>query len=191
MIHRLQQTLQNLETGTSLDIVVWIQAHGNAFFDITAQVLNIVGHPITSATLIIQAFWRVDRAVVGRTVGSLTLALAAVMSIKQLLKTSRPYVAHPNKIDALLLLNSYGLPSGHTTGAVLVVKILADWFKKRWVWIGGGFYILLIAWSRLYLGVHYPHDEIAGLVLAPLVWWAWCWIEQQIVVRRSATGPAN
>lgn len=191
MIHRLQQTFLQLETGISLDIVVWIQAHGNAFFDGLAQTLNIVGHPVTSATLISQAFWRVDRVVAYRTIGALSLALVAVMSIKQLFKTARPYVAHPNRIDALLLLNSYGLPSGHTTGAVIVVLILADWFKKRWVWMGGGLYIALIAWSRLYLGVHYPHDELAGLLLAPVVLMLSYWLEQQIAIWRSAARTTN
>lgn len=185
-IHDIRQALHDLESGISLDAVIWIQQHGNAISDVVAHSLNIIGHPVTSALLISRAFWNVDRRVVWRTAGALHLALFAVMSAKQLLKTARPYVAHPNRVDAMLVLNSYGIPSGHTVGALIVVKILAEWFKKRWVWLGGGFYVLLIAWSRMYLGVHYPHDELAGAMLAPIVWWAWCCIEQQVTNRHAA-----
>jgi hypothetical protein len=41
--------------------------------------------------------------------------------------------------------------------------------KKRWLWITAISLILLISFSRLYLGVHFPHDVIGGWLIGLLV----------------------
>jgi len=58
---------------------------------------------------------------------------------------------------------SYSFPSGHTTSSFAVAGVLAKYFKKY----AFGFFSLafLIAFSRLYLYVHYPTDILAGTVL--------------------------
>ena len=58
---------------------------------------------------------------------------------------------------------SYSFPSGHTTSSFAVAGVLAKYFKKYAL----GFLSLasLIAFSRLYLYVHYPTDILAGTVL--------------------------
>ncbi|MGH4140600.1 phosphatase PAP2 family protein [Clostridium sp.] len=58
---------------------------------------------------------------------------------------------------------SYSFPSGHTTSSFAVAGVLAKYFKKyAFGFLGLAF---LIAFSRLYLYVHYPTDILAGIVL--------------------------
>lgn len=69
----------------------------------------------------------------------------------------------------------YSFPSGHATMAVgfygTLTLLVAMRLKgaRRWAVVASGLLlVLLIGFSRLYLGVHYPTDIIAGYLAAPL-----------------------
>lgn len=60
----------------------------------------------------------------------------------------------------------YGFPSGHAMASMTLVAalVILAW-GSRWCWIvaiAGGIFVLAIGWTRLYLGVHYPSDILAG-----------------------------
>jgi membrane-associated phospholipid phosphatase len=65
---------------------------------------------------------------------------------------------------------TYAFPSGHAMSsmAFVMVLIVLAW-KTRWRWlvaISGGLFVVGIGWTRLYLGMHYPSDVLAGWLLA-------------------------
>ena len=68
---------------------------------------------------------------------------------------------------------SYGWPSGHSQIAVTLWGLLAYELKDKWVSIGAVTLILLIAFSRMYLGVHDLGDVIAGLGIGALILLIW------------------
>ncbi|MBR2683513.1 MAG: phosphatase PAP2 family protein [Atopobiaceae bacterium] len=69
--------------------------------------------------------------------------------------------------DAKETATGFSFPSGHTQGAASVVGSLA-WScrdKNRWVLPCGALFILLVGFSRNFLGVHTPQDVFFGLVI--------------------------
>lgn len=64
---------------------------------------------------------------------------------------------------------SYGVPSGHTQAATVTYLFLAVWLRKRWMWLVAVFMIVSMGISRVYLGVHFVHDVIAGFLIGALV----------------------
>ncbi len=64
---------------------------------------------------------------------------------------------------------SFGFPSGHTSGAMAMWGGLAVVFRKRALAWLAPFMVALIAFTRLYLGVHFLADIIGGAVLGGLV----------------------
>ncbi len=87
--------------------------------------------------------------------------------------------------DSIGLSNaeSYGFPSGHVQTATLVFYFLAGWLRESWLWLFATLYVFLMALSRVYLGVHFVHDVVAGFFVALLLlggYLAW----QQFGVRR-------
>jgi hypothetical protein len=64
---------------------------------------------------------------------------------------------------------SYGLPSGHASGALAAWGGLATLLARRWLWWLAGPLIGLISLSRLYLGVHFLSDVVVGWLLAAAV----------------------
>jgi membrane-associated phospholipid phosphatase len=68
---------------------------------------------------------------------------------------------------------TYSFPSGHAMGSMaLVASLVVLAWPTRWRWpaiIGGGLFALVVGLSRVYLGVHYPSDILAGWT-ASLAW---------------------
>jgi len=57
----------------------------------------------------------------------------------------------------------YSFPSGHTASSFAAVSAL--YFSRQWFWKPGLVLAVLIAFSRLYLYVHYPTDVLAGAMI--------------------------
>jgi membrane-associated phospholipid phosphatase len=78
--------------------------------------------------------------------------------------------AHPRPFDldpAVKLHDAggYGFPSGHSQSAVVVWGIIASYVRKRWAWALAVLLMVLIGFSRIYLGVHFPTDVLGGWTL--------------------------
>ncbi len=74
---------------------------------------------------------------------------------------------NPELQDIVHLVNNYrggqfGFISSHAANSFALVSFLIPFFNKRWFTILMITWAVVIAYSRIYLGVHYPFDVIAG-----------------------------
>lgn len=101
--------------------------------------------------------------------GLLMLAVMAVclvvgnLGIKNLVARERPFVADPTVILKIPLPGEYSFPSGHTMHSFAAATVLFLHFKKPGIM--ALFLAALIAFSRMYLFVHYPTDILGGMVI--------------------------
>jgi undecaprenyl-diphosphatase len=83
----------------------------------------------------------------------------------------------PSLWESIAPETSFSFPSGHAMGSMTltwVCILLAWWTPWRWpVAIGLLGFSLLVGLSRVYLGVHYPSDILAGWTAAS-VWTVCC-----------------
>lgn len=83
----------------------------------------------------------------------------------------------PRPALAVYIEHSFSFPSGHATLAVafygfltyVLVRNVKLWKTKFWLFLSGGIVVLLIGFSRLYLGVHYVSDVWGGYLVGA-VW---------------------
>jgi membrane-associated phospholipid phosphatase len=79
--------------------------------------------------------------------------------------------------------------SGHTQGAVVSWSYMAYRFKKAWFWVVATIIVILIGFSRMYLGVHFPQDVIGGLVVGVIYLLLWLPAEPYVRARLSELTP--
>ena len=63
----------------------------------------------------------------------------------------------------------FGFISSHASNVFGLTMILGQVFKHRWLFIGLFFWSSLISFSRIYVGVHYPFDVLAGMLWGTFV----------------------
>ncbi len=91
--------------------------------------------------------------------------------------------ARPEAFFGLQSPKSYSFPSGHALYAMCFYGALASiapaqrLIRRIAVWTAAGLMIGLIGFSRIYLGVHYPSDVLAGWSIG------WFWMRSVLVFK--------
>jgi len=105
--------------------------------------------------------------------------------------------ARPMGVALIELPGSYSLPSGHALAsfllyAGLVVIVMLETppgrHVKRWVFALAALAIVLVGWSRVYLGVHWVGDVLAAWLFG-LAWWSFTTATYFGSVRMEAKRP--
>jgi hypothetical protein len=129
-------------------------------------------------------FWCVNKEF-GYKLGFALLTSTIVNTvIKGLVNAARPIGVSGIRSMRLQTATGQSFPSGHTQGAATFWFSWMAQVRKKWIYIVGTTAILLVAYSRMYLGVHYPIDVIAGIVVGI----TWVFISNYIFDYAEATG---
>ncbi|TAM57694.1 phosphatase PAP2 family protein [bacterium] len=165
--------------------LLWIHHFATAGADHIALGLTFLGNPIWVIAVIVVSFallwlagWRSEALM-------LLVACAGAFALDVGLKLSFRR-ERPALWPQLVSETSYSYPSGHALFSLVLYGFLAYVVASRfprvaWLSYGGaGALVIGIGASRLYLGVHWPSDVMAGLAVG-LLWLVTC-----IALLRSA-----
>lgn len=159
-----------------LSILDFIQTHlRNTVLDTVMPAITVLGNGgilwigSTALLLLLPKTKKIGAAMAA---GLLLEALCCNLILKPLVERIRP--CDVNSAVQLLITRptDFSFPSGHTGASFAATAAL--YFKKSRLWIPASALSVLIAFSRLYLYVHYPSDVLAGAMLGILAGWAGC-----------------
>jgi hypothetical protein len=105
-------------------------------------------------------FWCVDYRLGMRMAVICTFSAFCNASLKVLFAQPRPFDLDPTL--GIGRAGGYGLPSGHAQESVVLWGGIAHVIGKKWFWAVTAAILLLIGFSRIFLGVHFPTDVVAG-----------------------------
>lgn len=146
-----------------IDLIISIQQIHGPVLDSIFRAITFMGEEEFYLLLLPLIFWCVDFGLGARLAILFLLSSWLNVNLKDLFHQPRPF-----DLDQSVMLSSadgYGLPSNHAQSAIVVWGSIASWGHKTWLWVVAIGLMILIGFSRVYLGVHFPTDVFAGWVI--------------------------
>ena len=162
-------------SATEVQVVVWVHGVQSVVGDVLALTINSVFGPGGAVLVVLIALaWillatRSWRATL-RTSIVLGVPWACAEVLKAIVQRPRP---NPELLQPMIVADpvTFSYPRGHTAFAAALCCALLLVVLPRRMWRWGVpvavLVVLVTAWSRVYLGVHYPTDVLASAVLVP------------------------
>jgi undecaprenyl-diphosphatase len=182
ILGEISEDVINREPLTIADVQLsnWLHAHATPRLTSAMFVATSLGSTVTVICIAVavglyllwgrRLYWL---SVVGAAVGGGAL-------LNKLLKYAF-YRPRPHFDDPILTLTSYSFPSGHTMMATVLYGVIAAYLCTKipeWHWrvisvLVAGLLIVLVGFSRIYLGAHYLSDVLAAMAEG-LAWLSLC-----------------
>lgn len=170
----------------------WIQELHTPFGDALMPFLSRLGDfgliwiILAAVLLLVPKYRRLGFVVAAALIADLILCN---IIIKPLVARTRPYDV--NTLIELIVAKpfDYSFPSGHTAAAFAAVS--AMFFVKNRLWIPAGVLAVLIAFSRMYLYVHYPTDILGGIIVGIVCGAVGAAVVREVEKRKRKKSPAE
>lgn len=148
-----------------MNFITYTQSFASPALDIFFQAVTMLGEDsilILGAAIV---YWCYDKRL-GFWLGALySLSMITNNVIKEIAKAPRPIGIEGIRSIRLETASGYSFPSGHTQGITTFLTALAQSFNRRWLYALSVLIIILVGFSRIYLGVHFPGDVLWGAVI--------------------------
>jgi membrane-associated phospholipid phosphatase len=168
----------------------WVLAHRNGTLtQVMAAASNFGSSPSLIVIALAAAGWLVWH---GRRNDSLIVVIgaASVLVVSPFLKLAleRP---RPAADEHLVSVDSWSYPSGHSLNSMVVLGLLTVLAVRSWeggrrvlAAVVGALLVFLVGFSRVYLGVHWPSDVLAGWLLG-VMWLTICFTSARVLSGNS------
>jgi membrane-associated phospholipid phosphatase len=147
-----------------VELIQWLEAYRTPALTLFVLIVTDVGSTVGYLLMLPVIWWGFSWKVGARIFVALVLSVYINSLVKEVFALPRPFHYSPDLVN-LRTPDDFSFPSGHAQQAALFWGLLALHFRKRWFTALAVLMILLIGFSRVYLGVHFPSDVVVGWTL--------------------------
>ncbi|HRX44748.1 MAG TPA: phosphatase PAP2 family protein [Acholeplasmataceae bacterium] len=152
-----------------LDLIRLIQMMRNPFFDQLFYWITQLGDQIVFIGVVVIIYWTIDKKFAHKFTFAFMMSALVNTGLKVIFKRIRPFYYQGITAEESWLTTGYSFPSGHAQASG-VLGYTAFYASKKtkahWLKYVGWFIIILVPFSRMYLGQHFLSDVVVGLILA-------------------------
>jgi len=149
-----------------LEIIRWFQRFSSGFTDFLGEAITMLGEQLIVVVIIAFIYFVYNKKAGEYIAYSVFFSASLNGVVKGLVKAERPFQIDDSIVGGRQeTATGFSFPSGHTQNAATFYTAIAKVFKNKKIWITAGIIIVLVGISRIYLGVHFPRDVIAGIIL--------------------------
>ena len=160
-------------------VLLWIVEHlRNPVLDMIFPVYTSLGNAgvlFILAAVALLCFRSTRRAGASAGVGMLLGLLITNLTIKPLVSRPRPWVVLEGLANLATSSDPNSFPSGHSCAAFAFAVAVALTAPRRWMKAAA-----LMAFSRLYVAVHFPSDVLAGAAIGAVCGLLGAWITRLV-----------
>lgn len=148
-----------------MEIIKFIQSFHSPFLDDFFQTVTMLGEEYFYIVMLALVFWCIDKRYGYKL--SFAFLLSGVFNgvAKSIVNAPRPIGTEGIRSLRVETATGTSFPSGHTQNTTSFFFSLMKQLRRVWAYAVGSILILLVAVSRLYLGVHWPADVLGGIAI--------------------------
>ncbi len=159
-----------------VSLIEWLQSFATPIINAIAIFFTMFGEEMVLVAVIGGIYWCLDKEKGKYIATNFLPTVVAGPMIKNIAVRRRPYMDHKGRIECLKIVDSSGdmydlavqgfsFPSMHASNTLSVLGSFALSVKKKTVYYITFVFLLMIGLSRVFVGVHYPTDVLAGWLL--------------------------
>ena len=178
-------------------VLTWIHAHGTGWLDTSAMEVTALGSFVVLAVIGLMVsllLWHLEKE---RYVALIWLAVTGSLVLNQTLKAVFAR-ARPDVFERLVDVGNLSFPSGHAMNSMVFYTVISYSIghvvgpgrARTVVYTLGAILIGVIGWTRMYLGVHYPSDVVAGYTVG-FAWATICAVLTEAWGKRLENGSSE
>ena len=174
-------------------VLVWIAEHIRCglldpFMKLYTQLGN-TGMLFIVLGIVMLFFKRTRKAGFSALCAMLIGLIVVNFTIKPLVARERPWLVIENFVNLVEERDPNSFPSGHTNAAFAFAVAVCMSAPKKWMKITAVCMAAVMGLSRLYVGVHFPSDVLAGAVVGSLCGFAGAFVVRKVWERIHAAPP--
>jgi membrane-associated phospholipid phosphatase len=164
-----------------INLIKWLQSIRSDILDFIFEFFTVFGEELVVIAVLGFVYWAIDKKT-GEKLGiTVFISLGFNALLKLIIMRPRPFMVDDSIINLRPETSGgYSMPSGHTQSASTVFFGLYQFLKKRYLMIIAIIITILVAISRMYIGVHYLTDVLVGGILGFLItYYMYRWISKK------------